>query len=113
MRLRGCAVIDDTVDFASDRHGNAVRIGESHDDADGFDSLSDLIHRCDDFVDRLACAELLADMPVATALTGAGDDEIANAGQPSEGVAVFSAPGTGAGSDPNGSSRDCGSRWST
>src|SRR5271163_4501837 len=83
-----CAVIDDTVDFASDRHGNAVRIGELHDNAGSVDALSDLIHRCDDLVDWLARAELHADMPVAAALAGAGDDEIAHAGQPGEGVAV-------------------------
>jgi hypothetical protein len=42
----------------------------------------------DDLVDWLARAELRADMPVAAALTGAGDDEIAHPGQPGEGVAV-------------------------
>ena len=30
----GGAVIDDTVDFSSNRHRNAVRIGEFHHDAD-------------------------------------------------------------------------------
>src|ERR1700736_2025146 len=83
----GGAVIDDSVDFASDRHGNAVLLGELHDDAAGLDTLSDLIHRRDDLVDRLARAELFADMPVAAALARTGDDEIADAGQPGEGVA--------------------------
>src|ERR1700759_1237476 len=69
----GGAAIDDSVDFAGDRHGNAVRIGKLHDDAGSVDALSDLIHRCDDLVDWLARAELLADMPVAAALAGAGD----------------------------------------
>src|ERR1700761_147940 len=67
----GSAVIDDPVDFAGNRHGNAVRIGELHDDADSFDALGDLVHRCDDFVDRLACAELLADMAGAAGPGGA------------------------------------------
>src|ERR1700747_3039887 len=84
----GGAMVDDAVDFAGNRHGNAVRIGELHDDADSVDALGDLVHRCDDLVDRLACAELLADMAVAAALAGARDDEIAHAGQPGEGVAV-------------------------
>src|SRR5262249_26546325 len=84
----GCAVIDDGVDFASDRHGKAITRGELHDDAGGLDALSDLIHRCDDLVDLLTRAELLADMPVATALAGARDDEIAHPGQPGEGIAV-------------------------
>src|SRR6202022_1565792 len=84
----GCAVIDDTVDFASDRHGHVVLLAKFHDDAGRLDALSDLIHRRDDLVDRLARAELLADMPVAAALAGTGDDEIAHAGQPREGVAV-------------------------
>src|SRR5277367_255106 len=84
----GSAMIDNPVDLTSNRHGNAIRIGESHHYADGFDSLSDLIHRRDDFVDRLACTELLANMPVAAALAGACDDEIAHTGQPGEGVAV-------------------------
>ena len=73
----GSAMIDHAVDFTSNRHGNAIRIGESHHYADGFDSLSDLIHRRDDFVDKLACTEFLANMPVAAALAGACDDEIA------------------------------------
>src|ERR1700733_15990158 len=84
----GGAMVDDAVDFAGNRHGNAVRIGELHDDADSFDALGDLVHRCDDLVDRPACAELLADMAVAAALAGARDDEIAHAGPPGEGVAV-------------------------
>ena len=33
----GGAMVDDAVDFAGNRHGNAVRIGELHDDADSFD----------------------------------------------------------------------------
>src|ERR1700751_4167133 len=81
-------MIDDAVDFASDRHGNPVVQSELHDDAGGLDALSDLIHRCNDLVDLLSRAELLADMPVAAALTGARDDEIADASQPGEGVTV-------------------------
>ena len=77
----GCAVIDDAVDFASDRHGKPVLLGEFHDDAGGLDTLCDLIHRRDDLVDRLACAQLLADMAVAAALARARDDQIADAGQ--------------------------------
>src|ERR1700757_270039 len=84
----GGAVVDNRVDFAGDGHGNAVPVSELHDDAGGLDALSDLIHRRDDLVDRLARAELLADMAVTAALAGAGDDQIAHAGQPGEGVAV-------------------------
>ncbi len=36
----------------------------------------------------LPCAELLADVPVAAALAGAGDDQITHAGQAGEGVTV-------------------------
>jgi hypothetical protein len=36
-----CAVIDDTVDFASDRHGKAVLLSELHDDAGSLDALGD------------------------------------------------------------------------
>src|SRR5271168_3771638 len=84
----GRAVIDDGVDLASDRHGKAILLGELHDAARGLDALSDLIHRRHDLVHRLARAELLADIPVATALAGARDDEIADTGQPGEGVPV-------------------------
>src|ERR1700692_4163609 len=77
----GSAMIDHAVDFTSNRSRNAIVIVESHHYADGFDSLSDLIHRRDDFVDRLACTEFLANMPVAAALAGACDDENAHCGQ--------------------------------
>jgi hypothetical protein len=43
----GFAVIDDTVDFASDGHGKAVLLGELNDDAGSLDALGDLIHRRD------------------------------------------------------------------
>ena len=48
--------------------------------------LGDLVHRGDDLLDGLALSELLADVPVAAALAGAGDDQVAHAGQAREGV---------------------------
>ncbi len=47
----------------------------THPTTQRFDALGDLAHRCDDFVDRLACAEVVR--PHAgceAALAGAGDD---------------------------------------
>src|SRR3954451_12354902 len=82
------AVIDDAVDFASDRHGKPVLLGEFDDDFGSLDPLGDLIHRGDDLVDRLARAELLADMAVAAPLARARVDQIADAGQAREGVTV-------------------------
>ena len=86
--LDGRAVVDHPVDLARDRHRDAALVGELHDDAGCFDALGNLVHRGDDLVDRLAGAELLTDVAVAAALAGAGDDQIAHARQPGEGVPV-------------------------
>src|SRR3981189_2054938 len=82
----GCAVIDDAVDLARDRHGQPVLLGELHDHAGRLDALGHLIHRRDDLVDRLARTQLLTDMPIAAALACARHDQIAHTGQARERV---------------------------
>src|SRR6478736_3705612 len=82
------AVVDHAVDLPRNWHVQPVLVGELHDHAGRLDPLGDLIHRRDDLVDALACAELLADVTVAAALTRAGDDQITHSRQAREGVAM-------------------------
>src|SRR4051812_6166905 len=84
--------MEDGIHLLGDRHLDAVAGGEPEGGGGGADSLGHLAsHAGEDIVELAAAAELDADGAVTRERAGAGEDEVAHAGEAGEGLAAASA----------------------
>lgn len=87
--LEGAFVfVEDFVDLFGDGHFDAEFLGEVVDALGGFDAFGDDVGFGEDLLECHALAEFDADGAVAAEAAGAGEDEVAHAGQSGEGEGV-------------------------
>jgi hypothetical protein len=88
-RVLRCLVVEQYVrNRIDDRHGDAVLMRELLNRLHTANTFGDMTQLSDDHIQRLASRKTETDLPVTRQITGAGEYQVAHAGETHEGFAA-------------------------